>query len=198
MDVEVYNPVIGTHHQPALSFNPKDGIEVLYRVGEFEGNLARSVAVIWFRLMFLAMLGLAAGTYLGFPVASLVCLLIYFTAAGNAYLTESLKYYASFPKDTLPLGQKIAWMIDKVLGLISEGEFYDLLKLFIKLIGAGFMLITPSFGDMNTVPLVSDGRLVPAGMVTRTMFWSGIVWTGLVGFIGWMIFRGRELARVTV
>ena len=198
MDVEIYNPSPGGRNQPVLNFNPKDGIEVLYRVGDFEGNLIRSACVIWLRLMFLAMLGLAAGSYLSFPVAALVCMLIYFAAAGNAYLAESLKYYAAFPNEALPLWDKIGWLIGKAINLISEGEYYDLFKMLIKLIGSGFLLVAPSFGDLNATPLVSDGRLVPASMVLRAVVWSGIVWTGLAGFIGWLIFRGKELARVTV
>lgn len=198
LDVEVYNPSPGGVRQPALNFNPKDGIEVLYRVGDFEGNLVRAAGVIWLRLMFLAMLGLAAGSYLGFPVATLVCMLIYFTAAGNAYLAESLRYYAAFPNQALPLWDKILWLIAKAGSLIGEGEYYDLFKMIIRLIGSGFIGIAPSFGDLNATPLVSDGRLVPTAMVIRAVVWSGIVWTGLAGFIGWLIFRGRELARVTV
>ena len=198
MDIRIYNPTPGGQRQPALSFNPKDGIEVLYRVGDFEPNLIRSFGIIWLRLMFLAMLGLAAGSYLGFPVATLVCLLIYFTAAGNAYLVESLKYYASFPKDTLPFWDKIAWFFGKIGSLIDEGKYYDILKMLIKLIGSGFITVAPSFGDLNATPLVSDGRLVPMSMVMRAVIWAGVVWTGLTGFIGWLIFRGRELARVTV
>lgn len=198
LDVEVYNPSPAGIRQPVLSFNPKDGIEVLYRVGEFEGNLVRTAGIIWMKLMFLAMLGLAAGSYLGFPVATLVCLLIYFTAASNAYLAESLKYYAAFPNQALPLWDKIMWLIGKTGSLIGEGKYYDVFKMIIKLIGSGFIAIAPSFGDLNATPLVSDGRLVPTGMLMRAVIWSGIVWTGLTGFIGWIIFRGRELARVTV
>jgi ABC-2 family transporter len=198
MDVQVTNPAPGGRRQPALSFNPKDGMEVLYRVGDFEGNLVRSMGIIWMRLMFLAMLGLAAGSYLSFPVAALVCMLIYFTAAGNAYLVESLKYYSAFPNEALPLWNKIDWMIGKAISLFSEGKYYDLLKMVIKLIGSGFIMVAPSFGDLNATPLVSDGRLVPGSMLMRAAVWSGVVWTGLAGLIGWLIFRGRELARVTV
>ena len=46
--------------------------------------------------------------------------------------------------------------------------------------------------------VVADGRPVPPGMVAHAVIWSGGVWTGFVGLIGWLIFRGRELARVTV
>jgi len=199
MDIEVYNPPLPSgQRQPVLNFNPKDGIEVLYRVGDFEANLVRTLAIFWLRLMFLAMLGLAAGAYLGFPVATLVCLLIYFTAASNAYLTESLKYYTAFPKDALPLWNKILWLIGKTLDLISKGEYYELFKMIIKMIGTGFLSIAPSFGDLNATPLVSDGRLVPNAMLSNAVLWAGLVWTGLAGLIGWVIFRGKELARVTV
>ncbi len=198
MDVEIYNPRPGGQRQPPLNFNPKDGIEVLYRVGDFEANLVRAAGVIWLKLMFLAMLGLAAGTYLGFPVATMVCLLIYFTAAGNAYLTESLRYYAAFPKETLPWWDKITWFVARVGSLINEGKYDELIKMLIKLVGTSFVTIAPSFGDLNPTPLASDGRLVPWRMVMRALLWCGVIWTGLAGLIGWLIFRGRELARVTV
>ncbi len=198
LSIDIYNPAPGGQRQPVLNFNPKDGVEILYRVGGFEENLIRTLIVIWMRLIFLAMLGLAAGAYLSFPVASLVCMLVYFTAAGNAYLAESLQYYAAFPKDSVPFFQKIVWIIGKALSLISEGEYYDLFKLIIKLIASGFMLVTPSFGELNPTPLVSDGRVVPFDMLYRAVVWSGGVWTAFVGLLGWLIFRGRELARVTV
>lgn len=198
LSIEIYNPRPGGVQQPVLNFNPKDGVEILYRVGGFENNLARTLGVIWMRLIFLAMLGLAAGAYLSFPVALLVCMLVYFTAAGNAYLAESLQYYAAFPKDSVPFFGKVLWLISRVIQLVSEGEFYDLFKLVIKLIASGFMLVTPSFGELNPTPLVSDGRIVPFDMVARAIVWSGGVWTGFVGLLGWLIFRSKELARVTV
>jgi ABC-2 family transporter protein len=198
LTIEIYNPKPGGRRQPALSFNPKDGVEVLYRVGEFEGNLVRTLGVIWMRLMFLAMLGLAAGAYLSFPVATMVCLLVYFTAAGNTYLAESMQYYAAFPKAAQPFFQKVLWLIARAMELVSTGKYYDLFKMVVKLIGSGFMLVTPSFADLNPTPLVSDGRLVPTGMVAHAVIWSAGVWTGFVGLIGWLIFRSRELARVTV
>src|SRR5690606_23738088 len=77
-----------------IAFVPGDGLQMLYRVGSFEANLARGMTMLWLRLGFLAMLGLAASTFLSFPVACLLCLLVYFTSAGSAYLAESLEVYA--------------------------------------------------------------------------------------------------------
>ena len=192
--LEIYNPMPNT----TLRFNPKDGIEVLHRVGGFEANLARSLGVIWIRLMFLAMLGLAAGAYLGFPVAAMLCLLIYSAAAGSAYLAESLQYYAAFPHESEPFMGKVAWLINKVSTLIGEGDFYELFKMLIKAIATGFLLITPSFGEFDPTPLISDGRQVPWGMVGHAAWRAGLLWTGCVGVLGWLIFKARELARVTV
>jgi len=192
--LDIFNP----HPESTIRFNPKDGVEVLYRVGGFEANLVRSLGVIWIRLMFLAMLGLAAGAYLGFPVASLLCLLIYFAAAGSSYLAESLQYYAAFPKARLSFPDQVAWLIAKIVKLFGEGDYYELFKMLIKAIASGFLLVTPSFGELDPTPLVSGGRLVPWGMLGRAAWRAGLLWTGCVGFLGWLIFRARELARVTV
>jgi len=192
--VEIFNP----SHTHTLSFNPKDGVEVLYRVGGFEANLVRSLAVIWIRLLFLGMLGLAAGAYLSFPVASMLCLLVYAAAAASSYLSESLQFYAAFPKDTLPFLDKISWLIGKVLALLDEGKYYDIFKMLIKTIASGFLLITPSFGEFDPTPQVCDGRLVPWAMVGHAAWRAGLLWTGCVGLLGWLIFKARELARVTV
>ena len=50
-------------------------ISVLYRVGSFEGNFLRSLAMILAQLMFIAALGIFAGSFLGFAVSSLLVLL---------------------------------------------------------------------------------------------------------------------------
>ena len=55
-----------------ISFTPGSGIEVLYNSGTFGWNLVRSLSMIWVRLGFLSMLGVMAGTFLGFPVACLL------------------------------------------------------------------------------------------------------------------------------
>ncbi|MFW5681961.1 MAG: ABC transporter permease, partial [Phycisphaeraceae bacterium] len=87
--LEIANPAFGEQAQPTISFNPEDGLQLLYRVGGFAPNLTRSMALLWIRLAFLAALGLAAATFLGFPVAALMCTMVLMAASGGEFLIDS-------------------------------------------------------------------------------------------------------------
>src|SRR5262249_43839027 len=56
----------------ALLFPLQDGFEVLYREGGFALNFVRGLSIIFFWLAFLAAIGLAASSFLSFPVAAFV------------------------------------------------------------------------------------------------------------------------------
>lgn len=198
MEVSILNAVAGGREQPSISFNTADGLQVLYRVGSFEANLLRSLAMMWLRLCFLAMLGLAAGTFLGFPTASLLSLMVYVAAASSGYLQESLASYAAFPGESLSAFDKIVWVPGQIASQIGAGEVWEAIKIVIRLIGQTFLALVPSFGAYNPTPRLAEGLLVSTRMLGGAALWVGVVWTGVVGLIGWAIFRRRELARVTV
>jgi hypothetical protein len=73
-------------------FPLKDGLEVLYEADTFTGNFIRAVLLILFRLIFLACLGILASTFLSFPVAILLCLVLFFTASFSGFVIESFDY----------------------------------------------------------------------------------------------------------
>src|SRR5262249_2759360 len=54
----------------ALVFLLEDGLEVLYREGGFGLNFVRGLGIVFFWLALLAALGLAAASFLSFPVAA--------------------------------------------------------------------------------------------------------------------------------
>ena len=54
----------------ALLFPLDDGMEVLYREGGFGLNFARGLGIIFCWMALLAALGLAAASFLSFPVAA--------------------------------------------------------------------------------------------------------------------------------
>jgi len=58
----------------ALLFPIEEGIEVLYREGNFALNYLRALGIIFFWMALLAALGLAAASFLSFPVAAFVAL----------------------------------------------------------------------------------------------------------------------------
>ena len=196
--IAITNPLVKGKDQSSFSFNLEDGLEVFYRAGSFEWNLVRSLLIVWLRLAFLAMLGLTAGTFLGFSVACLVCLIVYMAAAASGFLAESLEFYSTLPSSKLPLWERITGTASLIWALFSSGDLWGTLKVVIRLIGTGFMLLVPNFGTYNPTPLLADGRLVSSQLVLYAAGQIGLVWTAAMAVVGYLIFRSRELARVIV
>ena len=73
-------------------FFPPDGIEVLYKADTFTGNFIRVIFLILFRLIFLACLGTLASTFLSFPVAILLCLVLFSTSCFSGFVMESFGF----------------------------------------------------------------------------------------------------------
>ena len=182
----------------SVGFTPGKGLEVLYQVGRFEPNLIRALVLVWIRLAFLAMLGLTAGTFLGFPVACLLGVLVYVTAAANGFLLESMEQYVSFSAHHQGWWERLVWVPKTFLVQLVGGEFWDAFKILVRLLGNTFVLLIPSFSDYDPVALIADGRWVPYDMILAAVVRVGGVWTGFCGLLGWLIFRRRELAQVTV
>ena len=76
----------------SVIFPLEDGLEVLYKADTFAGNFMRAVLLVLFRLIFLACLGILASTFLSFPVAILLCLVLFFTASFSGFVIESFDY----------------------------------------------------------------------------------------------------------
>ena len=188
----------GSRPPVTVSFTPGEGLEVLYTVGGFEGNLLRSAVIIWICLCFLAMFGLAAGTFLGFPVASMLSLVVFISCSMSGYLDDSLYYYGQFASREAPLLEQIQTIGSRLAANVFSGNISDALKTILALVGKLFVIVTPSFNDYNPIPSLTDGRLVTPGRVGSATLWVGAVSTGTCGVFGWIVFKGRELARVTV
>ncbi|MBI1371086.1 MAG: hypothetical protein GC162_20850 [Planctomycetes bacterium] len=160
---------------PTVSFTPKDGFEVLYRAGDFGLNFVRAMISMWVKLAFLAMLGLMAATFLGFPVACMLSLLVYVAAAASPFLVDAVRGVSSKPDDT-----------------------FGYIELGMKYIAQAVIAIVGRYADYRATPLVIDGRLFSWADTGGCVLWIGVVWTGMVGLIAWLIFQRRELARVQI
>jgi len=154
----------------------ENGLELLGDTGGFGANLARALLVQWVRLGFLAMVGLTAATCLGFPVASLVALVVLAVALSSGFVVESMAYY----------GENAA---DKGLEHVTS-----------PLRGMALFMATrlAEYGRFAANDLVVDGRLVPWRDVLACAGWVGLLWTGLAALLSWVVFRRRELGRVQV
>lgn len=195
--IKISNPHINGQKDGTVSFNTSSGIELFYRAGGFEANLARALLLLWIRLAFLTMLGLAAGSFLGFPIATLLCILIYIAAWASSYLHQSLQYYTAFP-DTTSAGQAVWIFIQSLFGNLAHGKIYGTIKLIAMGVSSVFLKVVPAFGSTSPAPLLANGRLVGWPMIGQALLWVALVWTGCITIAAWLIFRVRELARVTV
>ena len=182
----------------SITFAPHSDIELLYTVGRFEPNLTKGMLLIWLRLVFLAALGLTAGTFLGFPVACLFTLMIYCGASTSTFLVEALSEYAGSAIYQKGFGETISELI-RLVGLnLSQGSTGEAARLVLRIIGEVVVKLLPSFSAHSPVPLLADGRLVPMEMVGWGVLSIGVLWGGGCALVGWWIFRNRELARIVV
>ena len=181
-----------------LSFTPEEGLALLYSVGSFGPNLVRAMLIIWLQLCFLTMVALAAGTFLGFPVASLFSMMIYFTALSSGFLSESLGYFAVNLGEDATAWQTIVAMPGTFIGALSQGDVWGAVKVPIRIFGEIMVFLVPSFSRYDPAKLIADGQWVSPRLLGEVVLMVGLLWTGLTGVIGYLIFRRRELATVTV
>jgi hypothetical protein len=167
---------VNANPQASISFPAEDGMQLLYTVDRFGPNFARGMVMIWFKLAFLAALGLAAATFLGFPVAALSCVLVFAAASASHFILESLRYFGSPQSE---VGVRIVSVV-------------------MKWIATGFTVPLEKYGQFRPIGSLVEGRYIAWGAVGGCALWIGLLWTGVAGLAGWLIFQRKELARVQV
>ena len=202
MDVEIFNGRRGLESpasdQPTIAFESGAGLLVLYRVASFERNLTRGLGMLWVRLGFLAMLGLAAATFLGFPVACLACALVFLAGAGSAFLTESFNTYASVGAKDLSLPARYLAAPEAVSTQLTAGEYWKAVKVLIRLVGETFATLVPSLSDHNPGPQVAEGYVITYRDLGGALLRIGLIGTGVLALLAVVIYHRREVARVQV
>lgn len=168
--ITVENP----QQNPSITFID-DNLEVLYPVDSFGPNFWRGIAVLWVRLAFLAMLGLMAATFLSFPVACMLAVIITAIAMFSPYLIESANMFG---------GGK-----DGISTLL-----YDVIRNFTYAIATTLS----KFAEYSATDRVADGRLFGWSELGGAVLWIGGIWTGAAAAIAALVFSRRELARVQV
>ncbi|MBM4108526.1 MAG: hypothetical protein FJ255_06900 [Phycisphaerae bacterium] len=164
------NPATGIANPLSITL-PPDGLSLAYRAATFEGNFLRVVGVLWVKLAFLAMVGLAAGTFLSFPVAALVAIGIYLIAEGTPFLGRSLENYSSYTPDGRVIYFNVA----------------------VETVATGIAWVFRVYGNLRPVERLVQGELLEWRTVSSAV---GVLlaWTGALYGAGVAILRRRELA----
>jgi hypothetical protein len=161
----------------ALLFPMEDGLEILYRQGGFGLNFVRGLGIIFCWMALLATLGLAAASFLSFPVAAFLSLGILTLALSSGTISNAVSEgtLMGFNSETGRSGHSV---VDVVAIPVFRAvlEVINLAK------------------DFSPIDALSTGRSVTWGELGRAFGQIVLLLGGSIGLIGIIIFSRRELA----
>lgn len=162
--------VTAVSNPDTISF-PKDGLVTSYSVGSYRVNFVRVVFALWMKLAFLAMTGIFAGSFLSFPVASLVSFLVLVMAESTPTLTKALVVFDEMDAK----GNVVLW------------------RLLVVRIAQGTSALFRTYGDLQPTKRLVEGLLLSWSEVAFGMTILALL-TVVLYVCATAIFRKRELA----
>ena len=157
-----YNPRINN-----VTVMPQE-VEVLYRAGTFGANYLRVTALIMARLIFLAALGISLSTWLSFPVAILICIVVFCVGIVSGFVNESL-------------------------GVLSTS-----MQMFYNFTVRPILWFFPRFdGDFNPTHFMVEGKLLSIPFLIKSVAVLVGVKAVVMTLFGILIFSNREIAKPT-
>jgi hypothetical protein len=161
----------------SLLFPLDDGMEVLYPEGGFLLNFARGLGIILCWMAFLAALGLAAASFLSFPVAAFFSMAVLVVGLSSSTLAETVSAgtVAGGNGETGKMGHSV---VDWVL--------IPLFKCFLMVIS-----LVKGFSPIDSL---SSGRSISWTELGAAFGQIVLLLGGIIGVIGILLFNRRELA----
>jgi hypothetical protein len=159
---------VASLNNTVVIFPTEDGLEILYKADSFTANFVRAAMVIFMRLVFLAAIGISVATWLSFPVAILLCLVVFFAASISGFIFESF--------DVLEGG----------VGIIYSLTIRPTLNLL------------PQFDTLNPATYMVGGELLSWKTLAWAATVLLLIKAMIVWLVGILIFTYKEIAKVTV
>jgi hypothetical protein len=174
LDIVFLNATTSDDGQRGISvtFNPDEGLELLYRRTGFFTNYVRHFLIILAILGFMAMLSVVSSSFLSFPVAALLVFSIILNAYGLGTFKEFA--YATDPATIATTGQKIGKGAAKVV--------YNVLA-----------YIMPDLTQYTTLGKLNSGIYISTGLVLKSVLVLVVLFGGIIYAIGCVIFAREEL-----
>lgn len=165
--------VNGDPRAVAVHFPVEDGLEVLVYEGTFGPNFVRTAVIVFAALVFLTTLALTCGTFLSFPIASLVTLSCFFIGLAGNFLYEAIGIqYGLAAKDAIEYAEKVITLLA--------------------------VWLVPMLDVSTFTGKMIDGRIVDWTDVGRQIGTLVVIKTGILAILAGVIFHRRELGKVTV
>jgi len=164
-------------NETALLFPLEDGMEVLYPEGGFALNFARGLAIIFCWMALLAALGLAAASFLSFPVAAFFSLAMLVVILSSGTLADAVE------SGTVVGGNEETG----VMG--HSGADAVLIPMF-----KGILAVTRLIENFSPIDALSTGRAITWTELGLAVAQIVLLLGGLVALAGIVLFHRRELA----
>jgi hypothetical protein len=164
-------------NETALLFPLEDGMEVLYPEGGFALNFARGLAIIFCWMALLAALGLAAASFLSFPVAAFFSLAMLVVILSSGTLADAVE------SGTVVGGNEETG----VMG--HSGADAVLIPMF-----KGILAVTRLIENFSPIDALSTGRAITWTELGLAVGQIVLLLGGLVALAGIVLFQRRELA----
>ena len=167
------------NQSPAAMLFPLDnGMEVLYPESSFGINFFRGVFILFLWLAFLAALGLAASSYLSFPVAAFVAVAILIVGASS---------------DTLNLAiyQGTVFTPNQNTGKADNPALIDYVAIPVFRLLLAVINLVKVFSPIEAL---SSGRSINWFQIGKAVLQIGVLMCGALSLIGIGFFNRRELA----
>jgi hypothetical protein len=161
----------------AILFPLEDGMEVLYPEGGFALNFARGLGIIFCWMALLAALGLAAASFLSFPVATFFSLAMLAVVLSGGTLAETVE------SGSVGVG-------DEEKGIAGHSVADVVLIPMFK----GILAVVSLTKNVSPIDLLSTGRAISWGQLGLAFGQIVVLMGGTIAVIGIILFNRRELA----
>jgi len=161
----------------ALLFPLEDGLEVLYPEGGFGLNFVRGLGIIFCWMALLAALGLAAASFLSFPVAAFLSLGVLTLALCSGTIANAVSEgtLMGYNEETNKLGHS-------ALDVVAIPVFRSVLH------------VINLAKDFSPIDSLSTGRSITWGQLGLAFSQIVLLLGGILGLFGIVAFTRRELA----
>jgi hypothetical protein len=176
-DKGVLTIVFANANNMALSFPLEDGMEVLYPEGGFALNFARGLGIVFCWMAALAALGLAAASFLSFPVATFFSLAMLVVVLSGGTLADAIGSgsVAAGNEETGMAGHSVADVV--------------LIPMF-----KGMLAMINLVQNFSPIDSLSSGRNISWDELGTAFAQIVLLLGGIIAVIGIILFNRRELA----
>ncbi len=165
-------------NEVALLFPLEDGMELLYREGGFGLNFCRGVGIVLCWLGLLACVGLAAGSFLSFPVAAFVSLGVLIVAFSTGTMSQVIE-------------QGTVGEVNHETGVADSPSVFDSVAVGAFKVMFRTVNLVRGFSPIDSL---STGRSITWGQLGAAVFQILVVMGGVFAAIGITALTRRELA----